>query len=197
MATIAEHLTPDEATLSQLSDQRLVEMSLHDRQGAYQELIERYRAALETMLSGRGVQDIEDIMQESFIKAYLNLGQYNPSYSFGQWICGIARNLHIDRHRRSHTLTTMVQIEDVNAASEGLNPEQKIITMQSSAIIERRLSLLPTNYQRVLRLRFWDELSYEEIADKLHLPLGTVKTQIHRGRVMLLGTTALVTGESK
>ncbi|MFI3295579.1 MAG: sigma-70 family RNA polymerase sigma factor [Rikenellaceae bacterium] len=191
---IDDHKPTDATECGAVSDQRLVERSCLGDQHAYQELMERYRIPLENMLVGRGVVDIEDIMQESFIKAYLNLGQYNSQYSFGQWICGIARNLHIDRHRKSHSRSSMLQIEEVNTPSESLNPEQTIITRQSSALLERRLSLMPENYRRVLRLRFWEDLSYEEISRKLAIPLGTVKTQIHRGRVMLLEDFLLTSG---
>ncbi len=167
------------------SDGELIEWSLGECVGAYEVLIERHRETLRAFAAKRGVIDVDDLVQETFIRAYLKLQQYNPQFSFAQWICGIARNLHTDLYRRKSQVKTL-QIETVHPPEESLNPEQKVISQQSGEVLENSLRKLPSNYSRVLRMRFWDDLSYNEISEKLSLPLGTIKTQIHRGREMLL-----------
>lgn len=169
-----------------LTDQQLVAMALQRKAGAYDELVGRYQTLLESMLSNRGVSDPQDIVQDSFVKAYLNLSQYNSEYSFGQWITAIARNIHIDITRRKRDNTSSLPLENLNTPCGAPNPEQTIILEQSEDLLNRQLEMLPKNYKTILKLRFWEDMSYEEIAEKLAMPLGTVKTQIHRGRHLLL-----------
>lgn len=171
--------------LTNLDDATLVEMALTQTAGAYDILMRRYHNMLTQMLSRRGVTNIADIIQDSFVKAYLNLEKFNPQYPFGAWITTIARNLHVDHTRRQKTSPSL-SLEDVNTPDGAPTPEQSIIKSQNLAQLELTISKLPMNYQTILRLRFWDDLSYEEIADTLEMPLGTVKTQIHRARTQLL-----------
>ncbi len=168
------------------SDSDLVRWSLEECVGAYEMLIERHEGMVRAMLAKRSMVDIDDMVQETFIRAYLKLHQYDSKYNFSQWICGIARNLHTDLYRRKGQMHTL-QIETVHPLEQSLNPEQKVISQQSSEVLESSLAKLPSNYSTVLRMRFWEDLSYAEISEKLGLPLGTIKTQIHRGRELLLG----------
>lgn len=168
-----------------LDDNSLVELSLKGEPRAYDILFTRYRRPLGAMLQGRVNNKLlrEDIIQDSFIKAYFNLDKFDPQYTFGQWIFTIARNLHIDHTRRQRTAA--LPLDDVNTPCQAPNPEQRIIWTQNGLHLERILASMPENYQQVLRLRFWDGLSYEEIAATLNMPMGTIKTQIHRARTSL------------
>ncbi|MEG1607546.1 MAG: sigma-70 family RNA polymerase sigma factor [Mucinivorans sp.] len=175
-----------EIELNTLCDKELVELTLSGELRAYDALTARHIHALREYLgrriTQRGIR--EEIIQDCFIKAYLNLTQYKVELAFGCWLFAIARNCHIDYLRR--TRSTDLPIEQYDKPCGAMNPEQRIISDQNSLHIERVMERLPESYSRIVRLRFWDELSYEEIATTLDMPLGTVKTHIHRARTMLM-----------
>lgn len=168
------------------SDSELIDRALGGDPSSYGALFDRYRAQLYAATLGRcgDRHDAQDIMQETFVKAYLNLNHYNADYTFGQWIYTIARNLFIDYTRKKRTTTAVFvdRSEHFNAPSDAPNPEERIISHQRTHQIDAILASMPVHYQRMIELRFYSEYSYEEIAEKLDMPLGTVKTQIHRAR---------------
>lgn len=133
--------------------------------------------------------DVEDLMQEAFMKAYLKIGLYDPKYDFGAWIYTIARNTFVDfnRSRKSNALNPQnLPLESGNSSQVSApTPEDYIINAQQQTQIERYIAMLPKDYRRLFELRFIDEYSYEEIAEKLEMKLGTVKTRIFRVRNMM------------
>ena len=145
------------------SDRELVGRVLEGDDNAFEYLFNRYRDAIHRLFVQRlgGANDADDLLQETFIKVYINLHRYNAEYTFGQWAYTIARNTFIDFVRR---------------------PEESFINLQQRTQIEHYLERLTPRYRQLVRMRFFEEYSYEEIAAKLALPLGTVKTQIHRAR---------------
>ena len=144
-------------------DRRLVELVLEGDDTAFEYLFNRYRDAIHRLFVQRlgGVNDADDLLQETFIKVYINLHRYSTDYTFGQWVYTIARNTFIDFVRRRQ--------DDLSIDERFSSPEH---------YLER----LAPRYRTLIVMRFFDEYSYEEIAAKLTLPLGTVKTQIHRAR---------------
>ena len=126
-------------------------------------------------------EDADDLLQETFIKVYMNLHRYSPEYTFGQWLYTIARNTFIDYVRKRQD-DLPIDEKFSSPASNTPTPEESVINSQQRHQIELCIARLPENYRRLIRMRFFDEYSYEEIAVKLSLPLGTVKTQIHRAR---------------
>lgn len=172
-----------------LTDHQLVEQVLAGNMSCYELLFERYQAQLyaATLQKTGDEQDARDILQETFVKAYFNLARYNPEYTFGQWIYTIARNLFIDYTRRKKSSTATISIDrqglgGISPAADTLNPEERIISDQRSTQLEKIMAELPPRYRTMIELRFIKEYSYEEIAEKLNMPIGTVKTQIHRAR---------------
>lgn len=172
-----------------LTDHQLVEQVLAGNMSCYEVLFERYRAQLysATLQKTGDEQDARDILQETFVKAYFNLARYNPEYTFGQWIYTIARNLFIDYTRRKKSSTATISIDrqglgEISPAADTLNPEERIISDQRSNQLDKIMAELPPRYRTMIELRFVKEYSYEEIAEKLDMPIGTVKTQIHRAR---------------
>ena len=164
-------------------DRRLAALALEGDDTAFAHLFNRYRDAIRQLLVQRtgSADDADDLLQETFIKVYLHLDRYNAAYSFGQWVYTIARNTFIDYvRRRSEELPIDERFSA--PASSAPNPEESVIHSQQHAQIERYLSMLPPHYGRLIALRLFDEYSYEEIAEQLSLPLGTVKTRIHRAR---------------
>lgn len=164
-------------------DRRLAELVLEGDDTAFEYLFDRYRDAIRRLLVQRlgHASEVDDLLQETFIKVYINLHRYNPQYTFGQWVYTIARNTFVDFIRRRQD---DLPIDERFASPPSLapTPEESVINLQQRSQIESYLERLSPRYRQLIRLRFFDELSYEEIAVKLVLPLGTVKTQIHRAR---------------
>lgn len=172
---IAEYIIAD--------DRRLVELSLSGDDMAFEYLFNRYGDAIRRLFLQRStsVEDTEDLLQETFIKVYLHLDRYNASYTFGQWVYTIARNTHIDFERRRQEDLSIDDKFSAPAASTP-SPEESLISMQQRTQIEHYIECLPSQYRQLFKMRFLEDYSYDEIAEKLHLPMGTVKTQIHRAR---------------
>ena len=172
---IAEYIIAD--------DRRLVELSLSGDDMAFEYLFNRYGDAIRRLFLQRStsVEDTEDLLQETFIKVYVNLHRYSADYTFGQWVYTIARNTHIDFERRRQEDLSIDDKFSAPAASTP-SPEESLISMQQRTQIEHYINCLPEHYRRLFTMRFLEDYSYDEIAEKLHLPMGTVKTQIHRAR---------------
>lgn len=186
-------------TLYKQTDTELIEMILAGNNTCYTALFERYRVQLysATLQKCGNEQDTEDIIQETYVKVYFNLSHYNPDYTFGQWVYTIARNLFIDFTRRKKNIGSTISIDgsgvnDINPASDSLNPEEHIISRQNGNQLDSLMHELPPHYRIIIELRFIGEYSYEEISERLGMPIGTVKTQIHRARERLC---ALITAQ--
>lgn len=164
-------------------DRRLVGLALEGDDTAFEHLFSRYHDAIRRLFVQRlgGVNDVDDLLQETFVKVYVNLARYNPDYTFGQWVYTIARNTFIDFVRKRQD-DLPIDERFTSPASPAPNPEESVINLQQRSQIERSLERLTPRYRLLIRMRFFEEYSYEEIAVKLSLPLGTVKTQIHRAR---------------
>ena len=172
-------------------DCTLAKMVTEGDSSAFDTLFARHSEAIHAMLlkyTGNS-SDVNDLMQEAFMKAFLKIGLYNPKYDFGAWIYTIARNTFVDfsRTRKSSALNPQnLSLEiDNTAQCSAPTPEDYIINAQQRAQIERYISMLPEDYRQLFELRFLDEYSYEEIAEKLDMKLGTVKTRIFRVRNMM------------
>ena len=164
-------------------DRELVDRVLEGDNTAFEYLFNRYRDAIRRLFVQRlgGANDADDLLQETFIKVYINIHRYSADYTFGQWVYTIARNTFIDYVRKRQD-DLPIDEKFSSPASNTPTPEESVINSQQRHQIELCIARLPENYRRLIRMRFFDEYSYEEIAVKLSLPLGTVKTQIHRAR---------------
>jgi RNA polymerase sigma-70 factor (ECF subfamily) len=172
-----------------LSDQELVVMALEHDASAFEQLFTRHRKELFQLYmqrTGNNRSDASDILQETFIKVFLNLRKYDPKYTFPQWLHVIARNTFIDftRKRKDNVLSIDSQFEGpkLNPPANTANPEESLMQVQTGRELDRMLDQLPPRYKQMITMRFIQEYSYEEIAESLDMPLGTVKTQIHRAR---------------
>ncbi len=169
-------------------DATLVQAALKGDNQAFEALITRYKESISRLFISRtnSIHDTNDLMQETLIKAYVNLHRYDSRYTFGQWIYTIARNTLIDSQRRRHedySLEERFAILDVKSPS----PEQCVINNQDRKLIELSIERLSATHAQLFRMRFLEEYSYEEIAEKLGMPLGSVKTNIHRARAKMCG----------
>jgi RNA polymerase sigma-70 factor (ECF subfamily) len=131
---------------------------------------------------------------EAFGKAFKRLSQYTPNFAFSTWLFRIATNNCIDfiRRKRKNTFSIDQPIEDdeggemvMDLRSDTLDPEQHIMKKQKIMMLRELVDKLKPRYKTLIEMRYFQELSYEEIADQLDLPLGTVKAQLFRAREFL------------
>lgn len=182
-------------------DLKLVELAIEGDQKAYAELMKRYKDAIYFMLLKmiNNKTDAEDLTMEAFSKAFKNIQQYSPSYAFSTWLFKIASNNCIDflRKKRSNivSLDNNFGKEDkdgftpqMNVKDDEPDPEEYMIRIQKSALMREVVKNLRPRYRKLIELRYFSEFSYEEIAEELNLPLGTVKAQLFRARELLYGT---------
>jgi RNA polymerase sigma factor (sigma-70 family) len=173
----------------------LVQKALEGDEKAFTRLLARYKDAIYFMLLKmvNNRSDAEDLTLEAFGKAFKNLHQYSPTYAFSTWLFKIASNNCIDFLRRKKG--TYVAIENngdpvenseaVKLKSKEPNPEEKLIRQQKAILLHHIVRRLKPRYRTLVELRYFREFSYEEIAQELNLPLGTVKAQLFRAREML------------
>ena len=180
-----------------LQDFQLIDQAVneHDEQ-AYAMLMERYKKPVYHMLLKmvRNVDDAEDLTIEAFTKAFKNLYKFKKDYTFSTWLFRIATNNSIDfiRKKKLDTMSLNTAYQDESGANvtidvkdKNLDPQEEAIKAQKIELIQLFVTKLPAKYQRLVRLRYFKELSYEEIARELEAPLGTVKAQLHRARELL------------
>jgi RNA polymerase sigma factor (sigma-70 family) len=178
-----------------LQDYDLVQKAIKGDEKAFARLLSRYKDTiyfmLLKMLNNRS--DAEDLTLEAFGKAFKNLHQYSPTYAFSTWLFKIASNNCIDFLRKKKGVTISLendseQIEISETArlkSKDFNPEERLIRKQKAILLRNVVRRLKPHYQTLVELRYFRELSYEEISKELNLPLGTVKAQLFRARQML------------
>ncbi|MBL8011438.1 MAG: sigma-70 family RNA polymerase sigma factor [Flavobacteriales bacterium] len=166
-------------------------------QKAYAELMSRYRDSIYFMLLKmiNNKDDAEDLTIEAFGKAFNRLKQYTPNYAFSTWLFKIASNNCIDwiRKQKKKTLSidNPIGTDDgdemtIEIRSHGPDPADVVIRDQKSAVMREVVDKLKPRYRTLIELRYYKEYSYEEIAEELDLPLGTVKAQLFRAREFLM-----------
>jgi RNA polymerase sigma factor (sigma-70 family) len=175
-------------------DYVLVQQAARGDQKAYAELLSRYRDAIYYMLIKmvNNASDAEDLTIEAFGKAFKNIQQYTPNYAFSTWLFKIATNNCIDFIRKKKTLTVSLDQndDDPDKMSQDimapiLDPEEEMIKEQKQKLMREIVSKLKPRYRKLIELRYFKEYSYEEIAEELELPIGTVKAQLFRARELL------------
>ncbi len=135
--------------------------------------------------------DTEDIAIETFAKAFDRISTYNPEYAFNTWLISIAKNVHIDmlRKKKSVLFEEITDDEDSraqNIADSSPTAEDQLIREQNLSSLLQCIKQLKPQYQEIIQLRYFQELSYQEIADQLHEPLNNVKVKILRAKKLLL-----------
>lgn len=164
---------------------------------AYADLMRMYREPLYLMLlkMTNNPTDADDLTIETFGKAFCQLNKYQPTNAFSTWLFSIASNNCIDFIRRKRLETVSLSAMSQSASGEvyelsmpsGLpTPEEEVISEERKEKIREVMDRLDPIYRQAVELRFIDELSYEEISERLGLPSGTVKTRIRRGRAAII-----------
>jgi RNA polymerase sigma-70 factor (ECF subfamily) len=177
-------------------DLHLVAAAKSGSQAAYADLMERYRDSIYFMMLKmvKNSDDADDLTIEAFGKAFARLDQYSPSFAFSTWLFKIASNNCIDFIRKKRIEVTSIdrgittsdgERMHIDAKSQTLNPEETIIHGQRIVHMRLLVSKLKPKYRELVEKRYFEEKSYEEIAEELNLPLGTVKAQLFRARDFL------------
>ncbi|MBM6616196.1 RNA polymerase sigma factor SigW [Bacillus suaedaesalsae] len=164
-------------------------------QNAFSEIVELYKDKVYILcyrMLGNS-HEAEDIAQEAFIRAYINIDSYNIDKKFSTWLYRIATNLSIDRIRKkkpdfyldaevkgTEGLTMYSQV-----ASDTPLPEEEVESLELQQSVQEEILKLPEKYRAVIVMKYIEELSLKEISDILGLPISTIKTRIHRGREAL------------
>lgn len=182
--------------LPNLPDADVVALAKEGRESAFRELVRRYERPVFSLVY-RLVRDkdtAEDLAQETFVKVLNNIERYRPEFKFSSWLFKIANNVAID-HLRKRSLDTVslegsryatstdeMQATSVRAVDTSQSPLEELESRELGGAIERAIGSLRPEYRACILLRHVEDRSYEEIAATLDLPLGTVKTYIHRAR---------------
>ncbi|MFM2284793.1 MAG: hypothetical protein RLZZ543_290 [Bacteroidota bacterium] len=165
-------------------------------QAAYEELLDRYKESVYFLLLKmvNNKDDAEDLTIEAFGKAFKNIAQYTPNFAFSTWLFRIATNNCIDFIRKKRMVTLSLDRTftsgdgdemTMDVRSDTLDPEEHMIRKQKNILMRSLVDKLKPRYRVLIELRYFQELSYEEIAERLDLPLGTVKAQLFRSREFL------------
>lgn len=185
----------ENASPSSIEDDKLVAAALRGREDSYKKLVDKYDRPIYFHIRKmiKEVEMVEDLVQEVFIKAFKNLGSYSNEYAFSTWLYRIATNHTIDYLRKKKLQTFSindpvktkdgemeVQLPDTSFATDA-----PIMKSERKAIVQDAIHNLPDKYRKVIQMRHMEELSYDEIASELDLPLGTVKAHIFRARELL------------
>jgi RNA polymerase sigma-70 factor (ECF subfamily) len=169
------------------TDAELVERVVNGDTESFAELIRRYEEKLfryvlylthDTTLS-------EDIVQDTFIKAYQNLQSYNPKYSFSSWVYRIAHNGAMDSFRKSRHIADGVEVDSLEQASDEMNIVQSIDREILHDDVQECLEELEAKYREVLMLQYYENMRFSDIADVLHIPVSTVGVWSSRGKTRL------------
>ena len=177
-------------------DQQLIQKCLDGQTDAFGELVTRYQDRLyhSIMMMVRSPEDARDLAQEAFIRAFNAIGTYKTSYKFSNWILKIANNHTIDYLRKRKLDTVSIDGSPHARSADEIAQSQLVIESRDESPheyvehrelggqIEGAIAELREEYRTVVVLRHVEGYAYDEIADIMELPLGTVKTYLHRAR---------------
>ena len=188
-------VTESEKQKLKKDDLVLVEEALSGSQDAFKLLLKKHREAIYHVILKivHNPQEAEDLVQETFMKAFISLSSYRSQYKFTTWLYRIAANSSIDYLRKKkiaafsldEQIPTTKGTLTLEVADWTYNPEIDLVAKQKRFSIDQAIRALPKRYREVVILRHKEEKTYEEIAAILGIPVGTVKARIFRARVLL------------
>ncbi len=184
-------------TTKAVYDYKLVRLAVDEGdQRAYAELLHRYRESVYFMMLKmvNNKDDAEDLTIEAFGRAFKKLEQYTPNYAFSTWLFKIASNNAIDflrKKKMTNSISLDIKIEGSDydpsnlVRSTHLNPEEFYIKKQKVEMVRMVIEKLKPKYRELVELFYFQELSHEEISERMNLPIGTIKAQLFRARDFL------------
>ena len=169
-----------------------IENAKNGDQVAFTFLLDTYRNEVDGFMLNRteNETDSEDITIETFSKAFDKIATYNPEFQFNTWLIAIAKNVHIDmlRKKKSSLFVDISENDDrqaYNIADSSPTAEDELITEQNLSQLLRYIKELKPHYQEVIQLRYFQEMSYQEISEQLDEPLSNVKIKLLRAKKLL------------
>ena len=182
---------------SQEQDIKAVEKVLAGNSSAYDILQKKYRRLISSLIR-RMIKDEEDVLdltQETFIKAYNGLDKYQSAYSFSSWLFKIASNTCIDFLRKKRLSSVSLsqtfindsgeETDEVELKDDSYVPDLNLLMQERKQTLLDAINSLPENYRLIIKMRHTEDLDYLEISEKLNMPLGTVKAHLFRARKIL------------
>lgn len=174
---------------------RLAQLSRNGDRRAFEELVDMYKDKIYHLayrMLGQSAE-AEDVVQETFLRVYMNLDRYDENQKFSTWIYRIGTNLCIDRLRkRKPNYSLDAEMPDGEGSdwysmlpSDQDTPEEELVLSEMQQQIRKAIDTLPEKYKSVVILRYLHDMSLQEIGDVLKMPVTTVKTRVHRGREYL------------
>ena len=181
-----------------LADFKLIDQAIEGNEKAYAELMNRHWKSVHYALLKmvKNDEDAQDLTIEAFTKAFKSLPNFKKDFPFYTWLFNIARNGCVDFIRKNKIETISIGIDDTICVENGdtvifeikddkLNPQEETIKNQKIAVIRVMDKLLPRKYQKLVNMRYFEEFSHKEIAERLEVSMGTVKVQLRRARELL------------
>jgi len=171
---------------------QLIAKALNGDQNAFTSILDKYWNEVYSFMLKKteNESDADDVTIETFSKAFEKISSYNPEYQFNTWLITIAKNVYIDLLRKKKS-SIFINISDnhnnqaFNVIDTSPSAEDKIITEQNLKRLLQYIKLLKPHYQEVIQLRYFQELSYQEIANELNEPLNNVKVKLLRAKKLL------------
>ncbi|MFQ5868738.1 MAG: RNA polymerase sigma factor [Candidatus Zixiibacteriota bacterium] len=177
------------------AEERLIQEALEGDQEAYRKLFEAHQRAIHHIIAKlvHNREEVRDLVQETFIKAFNSLESYRKEYRFTTWLYKIAANNSIDYLRKkkieSLSLDRPLETEEgsitIEIADSTYSPDKDLVTKEKRLSIKEAIDSLPPKYREVIVLRHQEDRSYEQISGILSIPIGTVKARIFRAREFL------------
>jgi RNA polymerase sigma-70 factor (ECF subfamily) len=187
------------------TDTELIAECLQGRTEAFGDLVSRYQdrllGTLVTMLGS--VEDARDVAQEAFVQAYQKLDSFRGQSQFYSWLFRIALNSSVDHHRRQRRPTVSIDATREQTGAEPtdqhpeISPTFGVERTERQALVQLALSKLSPDYRQVLVLKEMEDMKYDEIAELVKIPVGTVRSRIHRGRAELKGILEELLGDQE
>tara|TARA_Y100000385_G_C12942577_1_gene571812 strand:+ start:74 stop:694 length:621 start_codon:yes stop_codon:yes gene_type:complete len=189
-----EHTTRQDASSSSLQDDHWVVLAVKGDEKAYSDLTQKYQKPLYFHVRKmiRNPDFAEDLVQDIFLKAFQSLKNYKNDYAFSTWLYRIATNHTIDYLRKKKLETLSIHADDsddthatIQLADEDSFTDEPMIRLERKNKVHEAIDQLPEKYREVILKRHIEEKSYQEIAEEMDIPLGTVKAHIFRARELL------------
>ncbi|HWA98403.1 MAG TPA: sigma-70 family RNA polymerase sigma factor [Pirellulales bacterium] len=183
-------MSVDVASNDSAGDERLLDQTLAGNPEAFGQLVRKYQDRLchaMTYILG-SASDAEDVVQDGFVQAFVKLDSFKRNSAFYTWLYRIMVNLALSRRRRRKSLASIDEMRErieIEPVDRGAAPDGRMRQDDNVSQVRKALSKLPEEFRDVLVLREMDDLSYDEIGQMLDLPVGTVRSRLHRARLQM------------